>query len=236
MEPPMPRPPALFLTQGSSTHIDSPTLEMPLMVGKLQLPSERLRNRTSRGNCKEGDSTSIYNTTDGRNRGVLSTDLEGVRSGDDDAFRRIMDAYSPLVFGVALEITQSEADAEDVLQEVFIRLPAALETFRLGDFPAWLKKVTTRQALMYVRTEARHRRNTKSFMRGDRVEATILSRIVVDKAVAQLDLDLRAVYVLKEMEGFSHAEIAETIGISVNLSQVRLFRARAALRAIIEPS
>lgn len=209
---------------------------MPLVAGRLQLPSERLSGLGVFGRRKERGSESIYSTVGGRDKSLVAADLEQILSGDEEAFRRIMEEFSPLVFSMALGITQSEADAEDVLQEVFIRLPEALKSFRWGDFPAWLKKVATRQALMWMRTEARHQRNATCFMHGDRVEAQTLSRIVIDRALAQLNPDLRAVYVLKEMEGFSHAEIAETMGISLNLSQVRLFRARAALRAIIEPS
>lgn len=186
--------------------------------------------------CKERGSTSISNTERAQNTELLSADLEGVRSGDEGAFRRIMHDFSPLVFRVALGVTRSEVDAEDVLQEVFIRLPEALETYKGGSFPAWLRKVAARHALMWIRTEARHRRPPPALAQGDSLEERTLSRIVVDQAVARLDPTLRVVYVLKDVEGFSHAEIAETVGISVSLSQVRLFRARAALRTMIEPS
>lgn len=185
---------------------------------------------------KERGSANIYTTAGGRDKGLVAADLEKILSGNKEAFRRIMEEFSPLVFSIAVGITESKADAEDVLQEVFIRLPEALKTFRWGDFPAWLKKIAARQALMWMRTEARHRRNATSFMHSDRVEERIMSRIVVDRAVAQLDPAFRTVYVLKEVEGLTHAEIAEVMEISINLSQVRLSRARAAIRAIIEPS
>lgn len=160
-------------------------------------------------------------------------DLDRVRDGAEDALRRVIEEYAPLVYQVALGITQSEADAEDVLQEVFVGLPEALHQFDGGNFPGWLKVVTSRRALMLLRAERRRRKYTFAPVAHISVEDQALSKIMLERALSRLDPTLRIVFVLKEMEGLTHVEIAEIMKTSENLSQVRLYRARKAMREFL---
>lgn len=160
-------------------------------------------------------------------------DLQHTQFGDADALRRVIDRFSQLVYRVALRITQVEADAEDVTQEVFIALPEALEHFDGDEFESWLTVVTTRRALMFLRSERRVRAHDGPTPRRVSLEEQVLSRLTVRKALGHIDPDLRAVFLLKELDGHSHAEIAEALDISVSLSQVRLYRAREALRKLL---
>ena len=182
----------------------------------------------------------------GKNRASRSTNvnpvdsvsydwLDAVRRGDEEALVRVFREYSPLVYGVALRITSSQADASDVLQEIFIGLPEALKHFDGRKFASWLRVVTSRRALMMLRSERRRRKYAFAVGRSGtgNLEDLTLSKIMIDRALARLQPTLRTVFVLREVEGLSHREIAEAIGITVNLSEVRLHRARRALQSLL---
>lgn len=162
-------------------------------------------------------------------------DLRRVELGDGDALRRVIDRFAPLVFRIALRIVTSEADAEDVTQEVFIALPEALHQFDGDEFESWLTVVTTRRALMFLRRERRVQDHDGHPVRRTSLEEQVLSHVTMSRALMHIDPELRAVFLLKEMEGCSHREIAEALDISVSLSQVRLYRAREALRKVLSP-
>ena len=166
---------------------------------------------------------------------VSASNFDAVRRGDEEALRCVIKEYSPLVYGVALRITRSEADAEEVLQEVFIGLPEALQHFDGRRFVSWLTVVTSRRALMLLRSERRRGKYTLAAGRSNRTctEDQTLNKIMLDNALERLQPTLRAVFVLKEVEGLSHKEIAEAMGTTENLSQVRLHRARLALQKLL---
>lgn len=160
-------------------------------------------------------------------------DVDLVRQGDEAALCRIIEQHSDLVYGIALRVTGCEADAADVLQEVFIALPDRLRTFRGGHFGAWLKVVACRQALMLLRSERRRDRYRFVPAGAGSLEDRTLLRVDLELALGRLDPLLRAVFLLKEIEGFTHMEIAEAMDISENASQMRLYRARRALRELL---
>jgi len=168
--------------------------------------------------------------------GAGSTDVELAGRGDEQAFCRLVARYSSTVYGIALDITGSGADAEDVTQEVFMALPELLHSFVPGSFPHWLRMVARRTALMHVRAERRRRPPRPA--PGDPiatnyVEERRLSGVALERALACLAPSLRTVFLLREVEGCSHDEIAEMTGISSTLSRVRLFHARDTLRRLL---
>lgn len=162
-------------------------------------------------------------------------DLALVREGDEAALRRVIAEFSSLVYRIALRVTGCEADAEDVLQEVFIELPEALRFFDGGNFPGWLKVVASRRARMWLRSEQRQDGYRLVPAETSPHEDVTLSGIALMSALGRLDARLRAVFLLREREGLTHGEIAEVMDISENLSQVRLHRARRALRELLAP-
>lgn len=168
-------------------------------------------------------------------RRPLDAQLDSVRRGEESALRDIIKEYSSLVYGIALSITRSEADAEDVLQEVFIGLPEALRHFDGRSFSGWLTVVAKRRALMTVR--AREKREERELQlhqaNGGYVKDQTLNRLAIEQALAGLPATFRDVFVMKEVQGLSHREIAAALGITVSLSQVRLHRARSALRKVL---
>lgn len=183
------------------------------------------------GGCEESRPGGISNV---RARPRRFTDLELVERGDEGAVRRIVGRYTSLVYGVALGITGCEADAADVTQDVFIALPELLRSFDGDAFAHWLKVVSIRMALMHVRAEKRRRRY--ELAQGGEMpshEERTLCGITVERAIERLDPLLRTVFVLWELEGFTHREIAEAMGTSESLSQTRLHRARHCLRRIL---
>ena len=160
-------------------------------------------------------------------------DLDLVGRGDEAALRRVMEEYSSLVYGIALRVTGSEADATDVLQEVFIALPERLESFDGDHFACWLKVVARRQALMRLRSERRRDEYEAAPIRPDDLEGRTLEWIDLERAVSRLDPVRRAVFLLWHVEGFTHAEIGNQLGISEGASQVKLYRARRTLRKLL---
>ena len=168
--------------------------------------------------------------------------IASARAGRPDGLSALYEAYGGLVRRIACRITGDPHDGEDVVQDVFLGLPEALRGYEeRGRFAEWLSVLTTRTALMRVRR--RQRRGEDGF---DGVgaphaavagpEAAIAARLTLSQALARLPDDLRIVFVLKEMEGHSHAEIADLLGIRVGTAEVRLHRAIRRLRTILEKS
>ena len=158
--------------------------------------------------------------------------LERARTGDAEALAELFRRYAPQVYEVAMRLTRSRHDAEDVTQNVFIGLPEALGGFTgAGELGAWIRRIATREALLLMR---QHRRQTKWERRAAREAAGSVrkaeTRLALDQALAELPEDWRVVFILKELEGYSHDEIADFLGISASLSSVRLHRARRFLQ------
>src|SRR4029077_16448433 len=125
-------------------------------------------------------------------------------------------------------------DAEDVLHDVFVGLPEALGRYEeRGSFGAWLKRVTARVALMRLRSGKR-RREVGLYDAGRAEPPDTAERDGLQAAVDTLPDHLRAVLVLKEIEGYAHAEIGELLGISEGASRARLARALKRLREELE--
>ncbi len=162
--------------------------------------------------------------------------LDAVRRGEESALLDIIREFSPLVYGIALSTTRSEADAEDILQEIFVGLPEALHRFDGRNFAGWLTVVAKRRSLMVVR--AQNRRDELEFQAGpspaEPSEDRSLARVAIERALSGLPDPLRDVFLLKEVHGLSHREIADAMGITESVSQIRLYRARHALRKALD--
>ena len=140
--------------------------------------------------------------------------------------------YADGVYTLAYRITGSREDAEDVLQDLFVGLPRALAGYReQGRFESWLKRIAARLALMRLRS-ARRRSEVSLIDAGDPAgrEPHPLHAIELERAIQALPEALRVVFVLREIEGLTHAEIGQLLDISEANSATRLNRAWAALR------
>jgi RNA polymerase sigma-70 factor (ECF subfamily) len=156
-----------------------------------------------------------------------------VARGDARSIATLYHRHARAMLAVAFRVLQSEPDAEDVVHDVFVGLPEALRRYEeRGALGAWLRKVTARMALMRLRrdsarlTEPLHHESAATPNAPDET-------LTIQAALQRLSPALRAVLVLKEIEGFSHSEIANMLDISIGASEVRLHRALRTLRAML---
>lgn len=156
--------------------------------------------------------------------------------GEADALGRIYELFGTSLYRLAYRLTGNAADAEDVVHDVFVGLPEALARYEeRSAFEAWIKRVTARRALMTARARRRRREtglDATSDVSG--AAAPVADRVALEAVVRALAPDLRAVVLLKEVEGYSHSEIGEMLGISAGASRVRLARALKRLRKALE--
>jgi RNA polymerase sigma-70 factor (ECF subfamily) len=157
------------------------------------------------------------------------------RTGDPVALGELIERFAAPTWQTLVRLLGSRADADDALQDVFIGLPEALGRYAgRGRLGPWIRQVAVRVALMRLRSG---RRRGEEALGDDVGRATqpapVELRLAIKAALAALPVELRTVFVLKEVEGYSHAEIADLAGISVGLSEVRLFRARRRLRVML---
>jgi RNA polymerase sigma factor (sigma-70 family) len=164
--------------------------------------------------------------------------LRRVRAGEWDARSVVFDRFGKVVFDTAYRLTQDRDDAQDVVQEVFLGLPGALGSYEgRGSFEGWLRRVTTRRALMLLRSQRQKREvpierspSATGAKPPDRVE----DRLALEDGISSLSEYQRIVFVLKEIEGYSHAEIAKLLSISSLASRSRYHRALKRLREYLE--
>ncbi|MDM7920680.1 MAG: RNA polymerase sigma factor [Pyrinomonadaceae bacterium] len=175
-----------------------------------------------------------------------STDIDLCRmaaSGSLAAFEMIYQRYHRRTYSLCLRMTASQTEAEDLTQEVFIQLFRKIGSFR-GDsaFSTWLHRLTVNQVLMHFRR--RSVKNEKTSDDGEMPEQTVVGtanpnkmqvvdRIALKKAIAELPKGYKNVFVLHDIEGFEHEEVARRLGISVGTSKSQLHKARLKLRGLL---
>jgi len=170
------------------------------------------------------------------------------KARDQNAFAELVNRYERKIYRLAKNITRNDEDAEDVLQDAFLKAYTHLDNFK-GDskFYTWIVRIAVNEALMRLRK----RKTDRSVPLDDPVELgeeTVQREIAVwednpeqqysqeewrkilDDAVDSLKPDFRTVFVLRDIEELSTEETAETLGISVPAVKSRLLRARLALR------
>lgn len=163
--------------------------------------------------------------------------------GDMDAFETLYERYHRRVYSLCLRMVANVTEAEDLTQEVFIQLLRKLGSFR-GEsaFTTWLHRLTVNHVLMHFRK--RGVRLEKTTEEGDVPEQTeigserphampVIDRIALDSAIAQLPPGYRSVFVLHDVEGYEHEEVADLLGVSVGTSKSQLHKARMRLRTLL---
>ena len=167
---------------------------------------------------------------------ALTKLVSRARSGEPEAIAELYQRYGEPVFWVAYRLMGSSADAEDVLHDVFLGLPEALRTYEArGDLGAWIRQVAVRTALMRLRTVKRKREVDLTAANASReAPPSSVDRVAIEAALAAMPDTLRQVFVLREIEGYSHSEISSMLGIRVGASKVRLLRARKVLREFLK--
>lgn len=173
--------------------------------------------------------------------------LEALREGNAAAFQQLFDTYSDKLYRLAAGLLQDDAEAESVVQDSFLRLIEHLDRFEgRSKVGTWLYRVAYNASMDQLR-KRRPFLPLASEMddEGPLPSPTILTdwrnvperRLTeaevsaeLNRAISTLPEKLRAIFILYEVEGLSHAESAEVLDISISAAKVRLHRARLALR------
>jgi RNA polymerase sigma-70 factor (ECF subfamily) len=164
-------------------------------------------------------------------------------AGNIAAFELLYERYHRRTYSLCLRMTSSQTEAEDLTQEVFIQLFRKVGSFR-GDsaFSTWLHRLTVNQVLMHFRR--RSVKNERTSDDGEMPEQTatgsanpnrmqVVDRIALKNAIAELPNGYRRVFILHDIEGFEHEEVARMMGISVGTSKSQLHKARLKLRGLL---
>ena len=161
--------------------------------------------------------------------------IQSARQGDADAIRRLYDRHSSQVYAVARRLTGDDALAEDCAQEAWMRALRGLPSYR-GDaaFSTWLHRIAINSALG-VRRQVWQRQDRESPLQETIPspyphEAPVL-RLRLERALKALPQGMRQVLILHDVEGFTHQEIGDLLGVDPGTSKSQLFRARAKMRA-----
>ena len=177
---------------------------------------------------------------------VTTADLElaeRCRAGDADAFEELYRQHARRLFGLVFRMTGSAEDAEDLLQEVFLQAHRKLSGFRgESSLGTWLYRLAMNHCLDHLRgRQAKMGRATESLDRDEAPEPaapqpmvpTAISRMDLDRAIQTLPQGCRAAFLLHDVEGFEHGEVAKILGVSEGTSKSQVHKARRKLRAIL---
>ena len=164
------------------------------------------------------------------------------QAGDQAAFEGLYREHVGRVYALCLRLSADRVLAEELAQDVFVRVWEKLPSFR-GEsaFSSWLYRLAVNTVLGKRRAEGRHARGAvalddpdSDFEPAARSPVPGLS-LDLDRAIARLPPGARSVFVLHDVEGYEHQEIAELTGIATGTSKAHLFRARRLLREWLDP-
>lgn len=181
------------------------------------------------------------------------TVIERAKAGDEKAFRDLVYRYEDTVYRFAFNVCRNEEMATDTLQNTFINVYNKLDTFDgRSKFSTWLYSIVTNNCLMKRRSI--RARDKELSLEDDKIlhdaETSLLSargispmglllneelKHIFDEAIKKLPVDYRIVFVMRDIEDMSAAEVSKILGISVAAVKSRLFRAREFLRKVLEP-
>ena len=175
--------------------------------------------------------------------------IERAKQGDAEAFEALYNLHKRRVYSLCLRMTTNTAEAEDLTQEAFLQLFRKIGTFR-GEsaFSTWLHRMAVNVVLMRLRkkglqvvpldetTEAEDDAPKKDFGAQDAVLTGAIDRMQLQKAVQSLPPGYKTIFVLHDVEGYEHNEIAAMMGCSIGNSKSQLHKARMKLRDLLKMS
>ena len=159
------------------------------------------------------------------------------------AFEQLYERHHRRVYSLCLRMIANATEAEDLTQDVFIQLFRKVGSFR-GEsaFSTWLHRLTVNHVLMHFRKKGfRLEKTTEEGEIGEMQDLLLsaserprfVDRIALDQAIAELPPGYRTVFVLPDVEGFEHEEVATLLGVSVGTSKSQLHKARMRLRDLL---
>jgi RNA polymerase sigma-70 factor, ECF subfamily len=175
--------------------------------------------------------------------------IERAKQGDAAAFEVLYNLHKRRVYSLCLRMTTNTAEAEDLTQEAFLQLFRKIGTFR-GEsaFSTWLHRMAVNVVLMQLRkkglqvvpleddNEGEEETPKKDYGAQDSVLAGSIDRLQLKNAIDRLPPGYRSIFVLHDVEGFEHNEIAEMVGCSIGNSKSQLHKARMKLRELLKTS
>lgn len=186
-----------------------------------------------------------------RMEGSDAAAVQQVLAGDRDAFRALVDRHSRSIFRLAYRMTGNEHDAEEVVQETFLRAYRRLGKFESrANFGTWLYRIGINCALDLMRSRQRHeehrepddaegnpavQRLASDAPAPDRVAISGEVGATVEKAMRELSETERSAFVLRHFEGLSIEEIGQALGLRTSATKNSIFRAVQKLRRALEP-
>lgn len=164
-------------------------------------------------------------------------------AGDMQSFEELYRRHYRRVYCICLRMTEKVADAEDLAHDVFIQLHRNLHSFRgESSFSSWLHRITVNQVLMRFRKKSVRSELTTDDGEMPEVVAPnterpahmpVIDHIALAAAIEQLPAGYRKVFLLHDVEGYEHEEIARLLGISAGTSKSQLHKARMKLRGLL---
>jgi RNA polymerase sigma-70 factor, ECF subfamily len=175
--------------------------------------------------------------------------IERAKQGNAEAFEFLYNLHKRRVYSLCLRMTANTAEAEDLTQEAFLQLFRKIGTFR-GEsaFSTWLHRMAVNVVLMHLRkkglpvvsleeaTEGDDDTPKKDFGADDPVLSGSVDRLRLQNAVDRLPPGYRSIFVLHDVEGYEHNEIATMVGCSIGNSKSQLHKARMKLREFLKTS
>ena len=163
-----------------------------------------------------------------------ATLVEAARRGDSEAFEALIEQTHKAVYGLVYRLVGNHDDAADVMQETYLRIWRSLRSYR-GDaaFATWAYRIAANAAMTHLKRRGREAEpvdpaDLAPLEQAVPVEEPLDSE-VLDRALAKLPTPMRTVLVMKDVYGFSLAEIAKQVGATEGAVKVRVFRARRRL-------
>jgi RNA polymerase sigma-70 factor, ECF subfamily len=174
--------------------------------------------------------------------------IDRAKLGDAEAFQTLYDRHKRRVYSLCLRMTANTAEAEDLAQEAFLQLYRKIGTFR-GEsaFSTWLHRLSVNVVLMHLRKKTLpvvsleestqgpdEDSPRKDFGADDIALAGSIDRLQLQRAVSDLPPGYRTIFVLHDVEGYEHNEIASLVGCSIGNSKSQLHKARLKLRELLK--
>ena len=166
-----------------------------------------------------------------------------IQAGDAGAFEELYQQHAPRLYALSCRMAGSTEDGEDLLQEIFLQAYRKLGSFKgesaLG---TWLYRLALNHCLDYVRSrQAKMNKLTETLDADTSLEPsarreTPIARLDLERAVERLPAGCREAFVLHDVEGFDHKEVARLLGIAEGTSKSQVFKARMKLRSMLRGS
>ncbi len=163
--------------------------------------------------------------------------IEAVQKGDQRAFKELFDRYAPVLMGMAMRYARGVADAEDILQECFVRIHRKIGDYEgKGSFEGWMKRILIHTAINFAKKRQKEQERSNDEIEVERIEIADdelpddLGQEELMNALNELPDGYRTVFNLVVFEGYEHQEVADMLGIRTGTSQSQLFKAKKILR------